>query len=312
MDLSILITAWKEEKTIGKCLETLVRDIPSNISYEVILAAPDEGTYNAALVKFKELNIQDKLVYFKDPGKGKPTALNMIMDMAKGDIWFFGDGDTYFGKNVISRLLSHFHNENVMAVTGRPKSKDKKESMMKYYGNLLSDAAHHKRTVDLTSSPQGKGMAFVKKRKFFPVSGYIFAMRATKYRAPNECLVEDAYLSYKIHNSKGVIEYEPDAVVYVKFPLTLSDYFKQKKRSVGGYIQLWSYNIVNNSTKTRSLKHELEYFWFPIKYANNFRELIWSFCLYPIRLWLWLVIYWERKIIKKDFVKTWVRIESTK
>lgn len=312
--ISVLITAYKEEKSIAKCIECIANSSYSGISnnFELLLACPDDATYNAAKEEVNRLQIEEKFKFIKDPGKGKPAALNMLMDNAKGDIYILTDGDVYFGENAVKELVQNFNDNSVMLVTGRPKSADLRNNMMGYLGHLLSDAAHHKRTVDLTKEPVGMGMKFVKKRDFFPVSGYIYALRRTEIRFPADCLVDDAYISYVIYNNGGKIAYAPKAIAYVKYPTNLSDYFKQKARSTGGYIQLWQYNIVKPSTKTRSFFRELEYFWFPIRYAQNPKELTWSFMLYPIRLWLWLKIYWDRKIVKKDFVKTWVRIESTK
>ncbi len=314
MKISILLTAWKEEKTIGRSIETFIDGYKGD--YEILLAIVDKGTKEAAIAKAKELDIEDKvwisdLVKDEKP-KGKPTELNYLMDHAKGDIWFFGDGDVWFKPGSIDKILKHFKDKNVFAVTGRPRSADSRKTMMGYFGNLLADAAHHKRTVDLTNIHSGKSLNIIKKRSFFPVSGYLFAMRKTNIRAPKGTLVEDAYFSYEIHNRGYKIAYEPEAEVYVKYPTNLGDYFKQKKRSTGGYVQLWEYGVVKPETKTRSFFRELEYFWFPIKYASNLKELFWSFLLYPIRLWLWIMIFWERRVIKKDFVKTWVRIESTK
>jgi cellulose synthase/poly-beta-1,6-N-acetylglucosamine synthase-like glycosyltransferase len=307
--LSIIITAWKEQDSIGKCIYTLVQDL--DIDFELLLGCPDIETYTAAKQVMDYVHMSDKLKWVQDPGKGKPYALNLLMDQAQGEIWLFGDGDTYFGEEVVAKLLKHLEDPQVQAVTGRPISQDDRGTMMEYYGHLLTDAADHKRRIDLGGAG-GRSSVFVKKRPFFPVSGYLFAMRATALRPPADCLVEDAYFSYSIHNAGGKINYEPEAQVFVKFPKTLSDYFKQKKRSVGGYVQLWKYGIVKPETNTRSFGRELEYFWFPIRYAQNARELIWSLLLYPIRAWLWLRIFWERRILHKDFSKTWVRIESTK
>ena len=312
--VSILITAWKEEKTIGRCLETLLKDYKGD--YEVLLGIPDDKTKKAALKAAEKLGIKDK-VWISDmikdeKPKGKPAELSYLMDKAKGDIFFFGDGDTYFGKKVLEKITAPFKNKKIYAVTGRPKSINTKKTMMGYFGNLLADAAHHKRTIDLSKTTSGKSLNFIKKRKFFPVSGYIFASRKTDIRPPKDCLVEDAFISYEIINNGGTIAYEPKAEVFVKFPKTLKDYFKQKKRTVGGYVQLWEYGVIRPDTKTRSFWRELEYFWFPIKYAESVKELSWSLILYPIRLYLWLIIYWERKITKKNFQKTWVRVESTK
>lgn len=313
--ISILITAMREEANIGKGIKTLIGDYRGEL--EILLSIPDEPTFAAAMRAATELGLADRVkrspLSLDGKPKGKPMELNHLMDMAQGDIWFFGDvGDTWFGDRVIPKLLKHFDNPQVMAVTGRPRSADSKDNMMGYFGNLLADAAHHRRTVDLTSNATGKSLALVHKQPFFPVSGYLFAMRKSDIRSPNDCLVEDAYFSYEIFNRGGIIAYEPTAEVFVKYPQTLADYFKQKKRSTGGYVQLWQYGIVRSDTKTRSFSGELSYFWFPIVYARNLSQIIWSLLLYPIRLWLWIIIFWERKILKKDFARTWVRIESTK
>jgi cellulose synthase/poly-beta-1,6-N-acetylglucosamine synthase-like glycosyltransferase len=313
--ISILSTAMREAKTIGRGLETLIKGYDGE--YEVLVSIPDEETFEALISKAKELGIENRIkrssVSLDGKPKGKPFELNTLMDEAKGDIWICADiGDSYFGENAINKLLKHFENPETFAVTGRPESADSKNNMMGYFGHLLADAAHHKRTVDLTENPAGRGLSFVKKRPFFPVSGYLFAMRKNDIRAPKDALAEDGYYSYVIFNEGRKIEYEPEAIVYVKYATNLADYFKQKKRSTGGYMQLWQYGIVKAETKTRTFWRELEYFWFPIKYAQNLIQFFWSLMLYPIRLWLWLQIYWERKVVKKDFVRTWVRIESTK
>lgn len=311
--ISILITAYKESATIARCIATFTNGHQNwQADFEILLACPDPETKAAAAAEVERLGLTNKFTHVPDPGKGKPIALGMLMDKAQGDVWVFGDGDTYFGENVVGKMLPHFANPEVKGVTGRPRSADAKNTMMGYYGNLLADAAHHKRNVDLTTTPQGLSAKFVPRRKFFPMSGYLYAIKKTDLRPPADCLVEDAYISYVIYNAGGRIEYEPQAEVFVKYPKSLSDYFKQKNRSAGGYIQLWQYGVVNPQTKSRSFWRELEYFWFPFAYAQNLRELVWSTLLYPIRLWMWLQIFWQRKVQKKDFVKTWVRVESTK
>lgn len=314
MLVSILLTAWKEERTVGTALKTLLNGYEDDV--EILCAIPDQPTIDAVKAAAAELGLADK-VWISDLAadgkpKGKPRELAYLMDRANGDFWICGDGDVYFGENVINKLISHFNSLDVKAVSGRPVSADSMDTMMGYYGHLLADAAHHKRMIDLTENAAGRGINFVKKREFFPVSGYLFATRPTEIRPAADTLVEDAYISYMIHSQGGKIGYAPEAEVYVAYPKTLSDYFKQKKRSVGGYVQLWKYGFVTKQNNTRSFGRELEYFWFPIKYAKNIRQLFWSLSLYPTRIYLWLMIFWERRIMKKSFEKTWVRVETTK
>lgn len=312
--ISILVTAWKEEKTIGKALDCIFDESYSGIDfdYEVLLAAPDDATIDKAIETSAKHGRKEKLTIVRDDQKGKPAALNKLLKEARGEFLVFTDGDVFFDKNAVVEVLKLFENEKVGIVSGRPISEDLKNNMMGYLGHLLADAAHHKRTIDLTENPHGKSLKFVPKRKFFPVSGYLYAMRKVDIEFPSDCLVDDAYISYCLFNEGWQVAYAPEARVFVKYPTNLKDYFKQKKRSTGGYIQLWSYGVVSKETKSRTFFRELEYFWFPIKYAKSPKELFWSLCLYPIRLWLWLRIFWERKVIKKDFYKTWTRVESTK
>jgi cellulose synthase/poly-beta-1,6-N-acetylglucosamine synthase-like glycosyltransferase len=318
--ISVLITAWKEEQSIGKAIECIGNDEYSGIgdSFEILLAAPDIPTRDAAIKKSIEIGIQNKLRILDDKGGGKNKGLNLLISEAKGDIWLFTDGDVWYDRNAVRELVRKFENHDkskILLVTGRPVSADKKDTMMGYFGNLLADAAHHKRKISLSEDPAGKSMKFVSREPFFPVSGYIYAvsnLQEFEFKFPEDTLVDDAYISYWVYNNGGKIKYAPDAMVFVKYPTNLSDYFKQKKRSAGGYVQLWKYGIVKPETVTRSFKKEIQYFWFPIKYARNLKQFFWSLMIYPIRFIQWMMIFWEQKVRKKSFEKTWVRIESTK
>lgn len=319
--LSIIVTAYREEKTIAKVIRNLLDSTFSGLGkhtidrdWEFILVAPDVQTRSAAKQELIQLNIPEgKWKIIKDEQKGKPTALNMCFKEAKGDWLLLTDGDVTFGRNGVFEIVAKAsENESTGGVTSRPVAKLAKTTMMNYWGHLLADAAHHKRMIDLTEDPVGFSTRLVPKRKFFPLSGYGMLIRNLNWQIPADALVDDAYISYELYNRGYKLSYAPNSRVFVKYATKLSDYFKQKKRSTGGFIQLWEYGVVKPETKSRSFWRELEYFWFPLKYAQNIRELFWSLLLYPTRFWLWLMIFWERKVLKKSFQKTWVRIESTK
>ena len=138
------------------------------------------------------------------------------------------------------------------------------------------------------------------------------AMRNFQFHLPEDTLVDDAYLSYVLLSKGGKLEYIPEAKVYVNYPSNLKDWYKQKLRAVGGYVQLWKFGVIENNTKVRNFWKELEYFWFPIKYAKSIKEYIWSLALYPMRLYMWLIIFYQQRIRKKSFDEIWVRVESTK
>lgn len=316
--ITILLTAYKEENSIEKAIRALADPEYSGYkdSIELIQISPDAATLEIGKKTVDSLN-NSKLSYLQiqDPQKGKPHALNLGLEKAKGEIVVFTDGDVYFERNALSNLVGKFEeNTKIFAVTGRPVSADSRSSMMGYYGHLFADANHYLRQIDLAGQHQERSKFLVKKREFFPMSGYIMAAKkeCLDFKLPEDVLVDDAYISYRIFNQGCEIAYEENAICFIKYPKTLFDYFKQKKRSTGGYIQLWKYGIVKVTTKSRNFWQEIELAWFPFKYAKSFREFIWSTLLIPIRLWLWVQIYIEQRILHKDFEKTWVRVESTK
>jgi cellulose synthase/poly-beta-1,6-N-acetylglucosamine synthase-like glycosyltransferase len=294
----------KEEKSIRKCLETFLNGYKGD--FEILVSIPDEPTYVALLDKAVELGIEKKIFRseISKSGKalGKPFELNELMNIATGDIWFFGDGDTYFGKNTINILLEKFQeNPGLEAITGRPISMDKKDNFFGYIGHLLADGAHFKRDQELT---QRKG--------FFPLSGYLFAMKKSDIRLPKDCLSDDAFISYKLLQAGKQIGYQPEAKVYIKYATNFADFFKQKKRSAGGFVQLKKYGVMDNQPQTRSFVKEVEMALFPLKYAKNLQQFMWSLELFPVRIWLWMMIFWEQKVVKKSFDEVWKRVESTK
>ncbi len=315
MEISVIITAWKEEKSIGRALNSIVNPIYNDYkeNFEVLIVCPDDKTWITAKKKADEFKFKD-IRRVKDPKKGKPLALNMAFKKAKGDIFILTDGDVYFGKNVISKLMKYFKDPKVGGVTGRPVSIGKKDSFMQFSNHFYADVAHHKRMVTMKKGISGRSLRIISQEPgFFVLSGYIFAMRNLGIEAPVDCLIEDAYFSYELHNKGYKLLYEPEAKVYVKYAQNLSDWYKQKLRSVGGYEQLWKYNVLKKETKVRNFWKELEYaLWFPLKYVKSLKEAYWVLFLYPTRLWLWIQIFWQQRIIKKSFAETWVRIESTK
>ena len=311
--ISVIIASFKEPKTIGRCISSIVNRKYSGIptSFEIIQVSPDEETLNAGKKEAKKYRLGKKYIQIKDPKKGKPYALRMAFKQAKGDIFILTDGDTYFEKDAIKKLLEPFEDKKVGGVSGRPVSQDKRDNMFGYWGHLLSDSAHDKRSNSMEKI-KGKDY-YVSRETFFPMSGYIMAVRNLNIKLPSNVLSDDAYISYYIRYKNLEIAYTPKAMCCVKYPTNFKDYMKQKVRSLGGYTQLQQMGIFKKDKQSRSFWIELQYTGFVLKYAKNFKEFIWSLLLFPTRLITWIKIFWERTILRKDMPKSgWERIESTK
>jgi cellulose synthase/poly-beta-1,6-N-acetylglucosamine synthase-like glycosyltransferase len=289
--ISIIITAYKEERTIGKAIDSILKNNLKD--FEILVTAPDDETLEAARL-FKK---NKKIKVFRDQGKGKSAALNFVVSKAKGDILVLTDGDVYIGENSLAPLLAPFKDEKVGAVAGNPVSANSKKTMLGFWAYVLSSIADKRR----------KRSAKIKKRLF--CSGYFFAVRKNLFpKLAENLLSEDGFISHSVYSKKYQILYAPEAKVYVKYPTNFKDWIIQKKRSIGGYNQIKK--LVK--AEIRSFKQEslggLELF----KFVSNFKELTWLLTLFLARIYLWLLIYRDINIRKKSHKEIWLRVESTK
>ncbi len=309
--VSVIIASFKEPKTIGRCISSIVNrkysGIPSD--FQVIQVSPDMATLNAGRKEANKYKLGKKYIQIRDPRKGKPYALRMAFKKAKGDIFILTDGDTYFEKDAVKNLLEPFEIKKVGGVGGRPISQDSRNNMFGYWGHLLSDSAHLRRMETAKKNKE----YYVSEETFYPMSGYIMAVRNMDIKLPTNALSDDAYMSYYIRNENREIAYAPKAICYVKYPTNFKDYMKQKVRSIGGFSQLEHMGIFKKDKQSRSFVIELGYAGYVLRYGKNIKEYIWSLLLFPTRLLTWIKIFWERRILKKDMPKSgWERIESTK
>lgn len=295
MNITVIITAYKEHKTVAKAISQILG--PNKGLFEdlqLLVVAPDSGTINTAkkeLSKHKEFSGTQVI---KDLGKGKPAALNLAYSKTKTDIIIFTDGDMYVDDTAIKEILTTFKDPKVGGASGHPVSLDSRISAFGYYSHLFCEAAHKKRSSG----------------GFVPMSGYLYAIRNIKgiFPIPEYLRAEDAYISHKIASMGYKIAYAPDALAYVHFPKSLKDWIAQKTRSLGGNVQIGS---DPSGSDPRSVLQDLHMFLFPLYFAKNPKEVLYSILLYPLRLYLWIRIYIQH--LTKSYSKgVWKRIESSK
>lgn len=290
--ISIIITAYKEDKTIKKCvLSVTSQKIKSK--YELLVIAPDKKTLKAARKTSR------KVKTFKDKGIGKWGALNLAFKKAKGDVLILLDGDTYLKKKSINCIAEKFEDENVGIVSGRVKSTNKRSNLMGYWSHLLTNAAHKERLKRMNRG------------EFIICSGYLIGLKKGIVKnLPKDLLSEDAYMSHYAWSKGYDTIYAPRAVVMVKYPSNLSDWLKQKRRSAGGYHQLKKY-FKNNPRMRSFLIEAVKGPFYVLSFAKNPVEFAWSLLLFPARLYLWLLTFYDKKS-GKSFKQVWQRVESTK
>ncbi len=287
--ISIIITSYKEPKTIGRAIKSF-QNQKIKEKYEIIVVAPDKETLNVAK--------KYKVRYYQDNGKGKPTALNLAFSKAKGNIIVLSDGDVYVNDNSINNLLKHFKDKRIGAVTGRPVALENKKSLFGYWANLLNDSAHIERLR--------------RDKKNLPMfcSGYIFAIRKNLYKTLPEDVLDDAYISMLILKKGYKIKYEPKSIAYIKNATNLKDWIVQKRRNSMGHNH--AKQLLGNVPQMKSFSNEVFYGWYKaVGYPKNLKELFYTKLLFPTRLYVWLLSFYD-KFKKRKVMDAWKRVESTK
>jgi poly-beta-1,6-N-acetyl-D-glucosamine synthase len=291
--ITLLITAWKEPISVARNVQTI---LDNKLDIEIIVVAPDLETQNTASKVF-EANSFTNFQIINDPQTGKPNAINLALAQINSDWIICTDGDIVLYPESIPTLINQINrqNSNFAAISARPISIDSKDNFWGYIGHLLADSAHVKRSQS---------------SNYF-VSGYLCAYSKSKIKPlPANTLVDDAQFSIQILSQKLDIKYAPESLVGVKYPTNLKDWLIQKRRSAGGYRELnEQIKNLNLRSTQRSFVNELSFIFYPIQYSTNIKEFCFSLGLYPLRLFLWILIF-KDGIIKPS--KPWERVESTK
>lgn len=294
MNVSVIITAFREPKTVGCAIEAVLNQVPER--GEILVVCPDPETM--AVVDDYAAHYP-QVRHVADPQRGKPAALNYGLRAAQGDIVVLSDGDVAIEDGALAPLLAPFEDEQVGAVTGRPVSTNARDTALDYWSHFLTDSAHR---VRLRRDRAGK---------FLLCSGYLFAFRRELVeRVPEDALAEDAVISHQIARQGYRIRYAPQARVWVNYPTTYDDWLRQKVRSAGGYVQDY---VRKSPVHMRSAFLEA---WqglsLLLRYPQNLRELLWTGLLFAARLHLWILVFLKVRVLRRPLSKLWQRVETTK
>jgi biofilm PGA synthesis N-glycosyltransferase PgaC len=295
----VIITAFKEPKIDKAILSFIHQEIPKDLDYRIIVSAPDKETQNKIL-KFRKKSVE----LFKDPGKGKSYAFNLLFNHLKErkGILIFTDGDVYANKKAVSEIISKFKDPAVGCVTGKPVPQDSRNNMFGFWAHLLYEAGAHKIRKELSDKGQ-----------FLECSGYLFAFRNNIINEIPLDVAEDAYIPYVFWDMGFKIGYADNALVYVKNPDNFKDWLEQRKRTAKAHETLGKYVDIKRVPKVKSFTNEIKKgFFSALFYPKTIKEYYWTFRLFLARFYMWMLVFYHTKIKGVPYQDAWERVESTK
>jgi cellulose synthase/poly-beta-1,6-N-acetylglucosamine synthase-like glycosyltransferase len=226
--VSIIVPAYNEEKTIGKCLESIF-----NQDYigEMEIIVVNDGSSDRTAEIVPEYPV--KFIDLKVNG-GKANALNRAIEDAKGDILIFTDSDSYMSANAVDSLVKCLNaNDDAQMVAGNVFIHDDhgKKRIMTYFQMI-----EYLVEQEITRYLQGLG------GNILVCPGPLTAVRRKVcdiVQFSDETIVEDADFTVKVLKNSMKIIQEPEAKVYTNAPETLRAWYKQRKRWWYGNLQVW-------------------------------------------------------------------------
>lgn len=218
MEVAIILPTLNEGATIGKLVDSLVRDPYPDKEIIVVDGGSTDGTVNMAK--------KSGAIVLKEKGKYKclPNARNQGARESRAEILCFLDGDYIrVGRHFITNAMKHFKNPNVIGVVCRgeiildtliSKAQEsvKDSPFFKFWGRKLSAASGH--TV------ARKRVPFLRKRVFEKIGGYpllgfgedgVFLQKLNDYLRKNP-------------NEKVVVE--QNSVVFMRRASSIREFFK--------------------------------------------------------------------------------------
>ena len=126
MKFSIIVPVFNREKTISKCLDSL---ISQNVNKEILIID------NCSIDKTKTICLNymqkyDCIKYYYTNVKGVSHARNIGLDNATGDILCFCDSDDYYEDGILSKVDETFANNKIDVLECRVKIVKNKDSII--------------------------------------------------------------------------------------------------------------------------------------------------------------------------------------
>jgi cellulose synthase/poly-beta-1,6-N-acetylglucosamine synthase-like glycosyltransferase len=221
-EISIIIPAWNEEKTIkGKLENTLKLKYPRKLEIIVVDDGSDDKT-SQIVKKFKNVKL---LVQKKR--QGKAIAMNRAFKYCKGDLVLITDADSRLKENSLIKSVPYFFDESVGAVTGQQSIPNKSETITTKIETKYRDFFYILREaesiIDSTFIFDGPFM-MVRKKLLENIN--------------RDSVADDSELALRVRK-KGYRTLSLKEVKYIEYsPRKITDRTKRKKRRAQGLIQI--------------------------------------------------------------------------
>ena len=224
--VTVGICAYNESGNIGKLLDNILNQQELPLGSEVLVVC--SGCTDNTVPIVQEYARQDPRVrvHVETERKGKASAINYILQTAKGNALLFVSADTLPNKGCFSRLLLKLRIPNTGIDCGNPVPINSSNSLVGKLVQVLWSFHNH-----VFRQLNDAGLARHATEIFCIRRGIV-------NKIPAEIVNDDAYIALTAKKKKWLIKYETESQVLICGPQTFPDYFKQRRRVLFGHNQV--------------------------------------------------------------------------
>jgi glycosyltransferase involved in cell wall biosynthesis len=195
MLITIFTATYKGEHLLPTLFASLMRQTRKN--FEWILVNDGSPDHTDDLVQEMQAKADFPLYYYKKNNGGKTTAVNLGIQLAKGEMWFMVDHDDFLGDKAIEMINQYYpqikNNEELCGITFlRHNHKGNPIGTQKNPDNIITDYCTY-RTVFNVIGDRAEVVKTNYFRKHCPIptfenennclDGYVWLMLAKEYKA---------------------------------------------------------------------------------------------------------------------------------
>jgi cellulose synthase/poly-beta-1,6-N-acetylglucosamine synthase-like glycosyltransferase/spore germination protein YaaH/peptidoglycan/xylan/chitin deacetylase (PgdA/CDA1 family) len=238
--VTVIIAAYDEEKVIRKTVDSVLANGYTDLEVVVV----DDGSRDGTLRVLEEAFGGDGRVKIAtQPNRGKAAALNRAIELASNEILVALDADTIFARGTIEKLVRHFSDARVGAVSGNARVGNRGKWITRFqaieytYGFNLD-----RRAMDLLNAITVVPGAAGAWRKSLVLEADGFG---------HATLAEDTDLTLAIRQMGYRIRYDEEAVAYTEAPEDTRSLARQRFR--------WSFGTLQAAWKHREATFDPSY-----------------------------------------------------
>jgi cellulose synthase/poly-beta-1,6-N-acetylglucosamine synthase-like glycosyltransferase len=224
--ISAIIPAYNEEQCIEKTIMSIHNQNYDKDLFEIIVS--NDGSTDNTKKICKKLQKKGIIKLINKTNGGKANAINHVLKIAKGELIFILDADSYAEPNCMKILTGYFNDKKVAAVSSSMKASDQKGIVKKMQWLEYIFAIFLRKIQSMFNAlyvTPGPGSMY-KKSVLEEIGGF-----------NEDTLTEDMEIAFNIQDHDYKIEHSLNSIVYTNTPKSFKELFLQRKRWYTGSIE---------------------------------------------------------------------------